>query len=345
MKKLPSENEIMRNWRDDAPNPLVSISCITYNHERFIEKALQGFLIQNTEYPFEILVHDDASFDRTPQIVREYEAKYPNLIKTVIQDVNQYRQGINPIFEFNLLRAQGRYIAFCEGDDYWISPDKIQKQLKFLENNNEYTVCAHLVENFYQDDSNTPFVFPGASIQKDTYYFQDLLHRNFLNTSSVVYRWLFYSGNFPWRFTRHFATDHVFHLLHASHGSIKLLPEVMSKYRIHRNGIMSGFDKNYMHYRFKDTIEFLHNINKYSNYEYDKIIQDLIVKYKQLLIHANLDLENYKEAKVTYREIKKVMSIKNRLKYLYNLFCPKSYKYTQTFYNQLRNKLNKIYLH
>lgn len=125
-------------------NPLVSICCITYNHAQFIRKCLDGFLMQKTDFPIEILIHDDCSTDGTTEIIREYEAKYPDLIFPLYEEENQYQQGKAAEIDFyNYRRARGKYIAYCEGDDYWTDPLKLQKQVDFLEANPEYSVCFH----------------------------------------------------------------------------------------------------------------------------------------------------------------------------------------------------------
>ena len=142
MKNLRTQDEIIQNWKGDTDKPEVSICCITYNHEKYIEDALKGFLIQKTDFPFEILIHDDASTDRTAEIIREYEKKYPKIIKPIYQKENQYSKGIkivNPTFNFP--RAKGKYIAMCEGDDYWTDPKKLQIQKDFLDANPDYVIC------------------------------------------------------------------------------------------------------------------------------------------------------------------------------------------------------------
>jgi glycosyltransferase involved in cell wall biosynthesis len=131
----------MRTWKGDPSKPLVSICCITYNHEKYIEDALEGFLIQKTDFPFEIIIHDDASTDHTDDIIREYESMYPNLIKPIYQKENQLSKGKNPFLDFNLPQAKGKFIAFCEGDDYWTEPCKLKRQVDFLEANPEYSFC------------------------------------------------------------------------------------------------------------------------------------------------------------------------------------------------------------
>jgi glycosyltransferase involved in cell wall biosynthesis len=123
--------------------PLVSICSITYNHEKYIAQAIEGFVGQKTTFPFEIIIHDDASTDKTPQIVKYYENKYPELIKPIYQKENQFSKGIKPSPTYVWPKAQGKYIALCEGDDYWTDPYKLQKQVDFLELNPDYAMCWH----------------------------------------------------------------------------------------------------------------------------------------------------------------------------------------------------------
>ena len=125
--------------------PLVSVSVITYNHEKYIRQCLDGILMQNVNFPYEILVHDDASPDGTADIIREYEAKYPGVIKPIYQTENQHSQG-KAVSKFNFDRARGKYLAFCEGDDFWTDPRKLQKQVNFLEGHPEYIATAHRVK-------------------------------------------------------------------------------------------------------------------------------------------------------------------------------------------------------
>lgn len=124
---------------------LVSICCITYNHQSYIKESIEGFLMQKTNFSFEIIIHDDASTDRTPEIIKDYEKKHPDLIKPIYQTENQYSKG-REVFSFTLEKARGKYIAICEGDDYWTVPYKLQKQVDFLEAHPEYSACYHHVD-------------------------------------------------------------------------------------------------------------------------------------------------------------------------------------------------------
>lgn len=127
-------------------NPLVSISCITFNHAPYIRQCLDGFLMQQCDFDFEILIHDDASTDETQEIIKEYAVKYPEIIKPILQKENQYSKGRSISATYNWPRARGKYIALCEGDDYWTDPLKLQKQVDFLEANPEYSlVCGGFI--------------------------------------------------------------------------------------------------------------------------------------------------------------------------------------------------------
>lgn len=125
-----SEEDIRKEWR--GKDITVSIICASYNHENFIESAICGFLAQQTNFAFEVLIRDDASTDNTAQIIQRYSNKYPNIIKPIFESINKYPRVKTPY----ILRAlaQGKYIAYCEGDDYWIDPLKLQKQVDYLEN-------------------------------------------------------------------------------------------------------------------------------------------------------------------------------------------------------------------
>lgn len=121
----------------------VSVICNAYNHEKYIGRALESFVLQRTDFKFEVLVHDDASTDGTADIIREYEKKYPELIKPIYQTENQYSKygGVNRKFQFP--RARGKYYAICEGDDYWTDPLKLQKQYDLMEQHPEVDMCSH----------------------------------------------------------------------------------------------------------------------------------------------------------------------------------------------------------
>lgn len=137
-----TEQEIMHSWKNNSETPLVSICCATYNHEPYISDAIKGFLMQETDFPFEILIRDDCSTDRTAEIVKQYADQYPQLIKPVYEKENTYSKGVKPMPQL-YKRAKGKYIALCEGDDYWTDKNKLQIQSDVLENNKELDLSFH----------------------------------------------------------------------------------------------------------------------------------------------------------------------------------------------------------
>jgi glycosyltransferase involved in cell wall biosynthesis len=139
-----TEQELLGRWGPHE-KPVISIICTTYNHERYIDNAIRGFLSQDCEYPFEILIHDDASTDRTQDVIRHWQQRYPQLIKPVLQTENQKSKGVRP-FELLLAKARGDYVATCEGDDFWVDPVKLQRQVGYLIAHPGVSCSAH---NYY----------------------------------------------------------------------------------------------------------------------------------------------------------------------------------------------------
>lgn len=134
--------------------PLVSILCAAYNQEKYIAQTIEGFLMQKVNFPFEVIIHDDASTDKTAEIIRSYEEKYPDIIKGIYQTENKYSKKV-PIWDtFIYPKATGKYFAECEGDDYWTDPNKLQTQADFLESHGDYIAIGHNVR--IVDDNGTP---------------------------------------------------------------------------------------------------------------------------------------------------------------------------------------------
>lgn len=129
-----------------AKTPLVSVYVVTYNQEKYLRECLDGIVMQQTDFPFEAIVIDDASTDGNPEIIKEYAERYPEIIKPVLLEENLWSQGINKFFAVFLPRAKGKYIAFCEGDDYWTYEGKLQRQVDFLEKHPDYSMCFHNYE-------------------------------------------------------------------------------------------------------------------------------------------------------------------------------------------------------
>ena len=219
---------------NDAVKPLVSVLIITYNHEPFIAKAIEGVLDQIVSFRVEILIHDDASTDGTANIVREYQKKYPELIRAVIQTQNQHSQGGKPAGTLRKM-AQAELIAFCEGDDYWINPLKLQKQYDFMVSHPECTICSGGYLRYYQakDESLSHLKNPVKLEEHRGGYFFDLegwRKYGLIKTVTVMYRNIFDNVDLPkYQYTR---DTHIFyHLLKEGRGYY--FREIFAVYRIH----------------------------------------------------------------------------------------------------------------
>ncbi len=138
----------------------VSVLCLAFNHEKYIRRTLEGFVNQHTNFKFEVLIHDDASTDGTADIIREYEKRYPDLIKPIYQTENQHSRGVKIQTKFNYPRAKGKYFAYCEGDDYWTNENKLQKQYDIMERHPECSICVHEVQCINEDGSVNDRVIP-----------------------------------------------------------------------------------------------------------------------------------------------------------------------------------------
>lgn len=165
---------------------LVTIRCCAYNQEIYIRDCLEGFVMQNTNFRFEAIVHDDASTDGTATIIKEYAEKYPDIIKPILETENQYSKHDGSLGRIMDEHTHGKYVAFCEGDDYWIDPLKLQKQVDFLESHPDYSMCW---TDAYQDSNGvkTPFYRYFNSCQSPM---EDIIERGgaFIPTCSIVMR-------------------------------------------------------------------------------------------------------------------------------------------------------------
>ncbi len=239
---MKTEKQLIEGWGGGI-EPVVSICCITYNHENYIEQALQSFLMQETSFAFEIVIHDDASPDNTAEIIRRYEREYPNIIKPIYQTENQkskFKGGMNP--RFNYPRALGKYIALCEGDDYWTDPYKLQKQVDFLEANPEYVVCCH---NAKIVDENGVLIqekkLPKLNQDRD-YTSIELQKGAFLLTLSLVFRNVGITS-FPSVFNGTLNGDTITISLLGAHGKGRYIEDIQpAVYRVHSGGVWSLMD-------------------------------------------------------------------------------------------------------
>lgn len=221
----------------------VSISCLTYNHASFIRECLDGFLMQQCDFKYEVLIHDDASTDGTQEIIKEYQKKHPEIIKPIFRKENLYSKGERMFnARFNFPRAKGKYIALCEGDDYWTDPLKLQKQVNFLEANPEFavTVGGFKKFNIYNNNSEDIIkIISGVKKNEKGYEFDlyDLKKGWITKTLTAVFRNNSKVFNLlkPYKYSRDI---HLFyHLLRTGKGFY--FTEVFGVYNIHEGGVNS----------------------------------------------------------------------------------------------------------
>ncbi len=249
-------------------SPKVSIVTITYNQAKYIEQALQSFVMQKTNFTIEVVVADDCSTDNTPKIIREFTKNYPNIFKPVLRQKNV---GIQRNLNNAMRKAKGKYIALCEGDDYWTDPRKLQKQVDFLEERPDYALCFHPVSVEYNDKKNN-YIFPEAG-KISEFTLENLLSDNYIQTNSVMYRRQKYE-NMP---VDILPLDWYLHLYHARFGKIGFIDEVMSVYRRHPYGIWwdssGNIDEIWKKYSAEHTHLFIELLKLYGdNSEHREIL-------------------------------------------------------------------------
>lgn len=259
--------------------PTLSVCTATYNHAKYISQCLDSILMQKTVFEYEMLIGEDDSKDGTREICSEYSEKHPDKIRLFLNDRKNvvYING-RPTGRWNFINllknTQGKYIAICPGDDYWIDPNKLQKQVDFLENNPRCSICFH---NAYtiREPQNVPSGKYGPSISKPFFTLEDLLYQNFLPTSSVVFRNRLFDEFPSWYWTVPMG-DWPLHLLNAQSGDIGYLHETMSCFRIHEKGIWHSRSLADQLTDILDTYETF-KLHLKDNAKYVGIIQKMIV--------------------------------------------------------------------
>jgi len=269
----------------------LSVCVPTYNHEQYIGRMLDGALMQQTSFDFEIVIGDDASTDATPDIIRAYDAKRPGvstrgLIRAFLHSENlgpkEPREfaGRNNVLQ--LLKAcKGEYVAMCEGDDYWTDPLKLQKQVDFLDQNPDFAVCHHNMEVIYEDGS--PSHYFNAPDQKAVSTIEDLLEDKwFMATASWVYRNHFLTEDFAEWHAKAAAGDWAIMFQLAAKGKIGYLNEVMGVYRKHSAGLSNVHAHTNLKF-LQNRKEMFDNVGKWLDGRYDATVRKTLQRYDELL--------------------------------------------------------------
>ncbi|AOM81662.1 glycosyltransferase [Salisediminibacterium beveridgei] len=272
---LRKEKDILDSWKDSSNNiPVVTVACITYNHERYIEDAISSFLMQETDFPFEVIIHDDASTDKTAKIVKNYAEKYPNIIKTILQTENQYSKGGRIACRFIYPISRGNFVALCEGDDFWTDKEKLQIQYNLMQKNDSISLCCHTATMTTPDKKPLKKIKP---LYEEGIILTERLIESpggILATNSMFFKNIFKSGMPDYLMKAPTGDVALGHVL-ALHGKVYYLDRDMSVYRKGVEGSWSNRSKvsSIKINHLKKTIESLERLNEYSGRKYQSSIK------------------------------------------------------------------------
>lgn len=276
-----SNEDIRKGGRRNNSPMLVSILCCTYNHEGFIRDTLESLVSQEADFPYEIIVADDASSDSTRDIIEEYHIKYPGLIVPILREVNV---GIGINYYDALQHVRGRFLAICDGDDCWIDRLKLKKQVDFLMCNHEYNLCCsscikHQVETGEDFLYNPEDYIKSAIAIKEYYTFKDLLYCRFISSCTVMMRWQL-RDMVPEFLANYEVIDFPLILIHAAGGRIKVMAdEVFAKYNLHSQGITSTRNDKVE----RETRCLINEVNQFLDYRFSKTVSQYYKDYKQYM--------------------------------------------------------------
>ncbi len=295
---------------------LVTVICATYNQEKYIEDAIKGMVNQKTDFKYEIIIHDDASNDHTADIIKKYHEIYPDMIVPIIQKENQYSQGIR-IRDIIIPMVKGKYVAFCEGDDYWCDENKLSLQIDFLEKNPEYSACVHNTYKVNCFKKHKKTIMYEHSGDKD-YRFEDIVMDMRWHTSSIVSRIEYYKITPDFMKLKKSITggDYVTNLHLALNGKVHYIDRLMSVYRF--GATNSWTVENYknserMKLIFGNQNEILDNVNKLTQNKYNDVIEKRKLYNKFQIAIFSRDFNQIKQEPL--RTYYKKLSIKEKVKF------------------------------
>lgn len=270
-------------YRDDLDDRevMVSIRCIAFNQGKYIREALDGFVNQQAVFRFEAIVHDDASTDNTADIIREYAEKYPSIIKPIFETENQYSKRDGSLDHIMDSHMRGKYIAFCEGDDYWTDPEKLQKQFYFLESHPEYSLCCCTAGYYIEHEERLQ---KGNENVFGTFGIEFILIRNNIETCTVMLNQSIYNrykSDFSDKMTQLSFGDYPLWLYMSVYGKCMKLPESMAVYRINSGGVSNLTDVN----QKKDWLRSLIKVIDYFSINY--IVDDEAISNSYYNIYRN----------------------------------------------------------
>lgn len=288
--------------------PLVVIRCITYNHEPYLRDALEGFVMQKTDFPFVAIVHDDASTDGTAKIIREYAEKFPDIILPIYETENQYSkrdESLDRIMRAACDASDAKYYAWCEGDDYWIDPMKLQKQVEALEQNPEASGCYSsfiLVDESSCEIHNTSYEnnikrsFTGN-------VFLELLRGNFIQTCTFICRKDSFVKSTHFEHCK-WKIDYYIFLTVSVNGKLVFIPENTAAYRQTSTGQMGSNIKNVINLSEEIFLYFIDN--------YYSDVSEAPTKIRIPLLKKLFRIEHKKKSTYHFRTVRKIWT-KNKI--------------------------------
>jgi len=293
----------------------VSIICVTYCQEKYISRALDSFLSQKTDFKFEILINDDASTDRTPEIIAEYEKKYPGIVRPVYQKENLYSKGIWIGDTILLPMARGKYLAFCEGDDYWSDVNKLQKQVDFLESHPDYTVCVHNTLYHYLKNGKKEKAFGDTA--KDL-KLEDcvMCGSQSFHYSSMLVRTDFYKTKPSFVTLAGIVEDYPDSVFYTLDGKVFYMPDTMS---VHDIGTDNSWTRTILPFHetraqfFQGIVDMLNAANEYSQHKYEDIFMKAIEFNEYNVLQSKQDYKALVKVKKFYKREKLIVRIIYRL--------------------------------
>lgn len=304
----------------------VSVSLITYNHEEFVAKALDSVLMQKTDFDYEIVIGEDCSTDNTRNIIIDYQKRYPDKLRLLLNEKNL--GAYNNIVQV-LDACKGKYVAFLEGDDYWTSPDKLQKQVDYLESHPECVLCFHNVEIIYKDGSDATQNYCPAD-QKEISTVEDLLIKNFIPTCSKMYRNGLLADHPHW-FSVISMGDWPSSILLALHGNIGYINENMGAYIIHSSGAWSNMRQDRKAW-YKADIQLYEILYHHLEPKFKDIIYaQTYNRYMKLLDEYEMDVDINNAKACLIELITKYHKInKNMIKRVVKLYFPRLFSAAKT---------------
>lgn len=319
---------------DHSNNCMVSVFCSVYNHKKYIAQCLDSLVSQKTSFQYEIIVKDDASTDGTSDIIRAYSQKYPDKIVPLILEENHLQQGLGHVaFERAFRMMHGKYIAMCEGDDFWTDCGKLQKQVDLMESHPEYSLCGHAA--YYADED-------GELIKGKCFRYKN--QSGELTTEEVISSWamatcsLFYRKDCRTDVTFPFQgncinSDYALMVYMALKGKVYYLDELMSAYRISCNGSVTQKQRQNKDYYKKRRLEYVAMLDRIDDYSAKKYADVIRLRKRKSLFDLYLDLcdrDNLKQ----YADIFSSVPFERKIKYILCVYLHPIYSGTKKLFKK-----------